>query len=182
MANQLIALCGYAGVGKDETARGLEGWTRVSFAQPIRDDLEKLNPLVGNGLHLQDALRLHGGWDDVKRIYPHVRYMMQVFGTEICRTRFGENCWVKIAERKIEAANGNVVLTDLRFPHEWLMVKRLCGTVVRIVNPAIEAANSHCSEHQQLDEDAKIINDSSIANLHAQIREIANWSRKEVQV
>lgn len=182
MANQLIALCGYAGVGKDETARGLDGWARVSFAQPIRDDLEKLNPLVGNGLHLRDALRLHGGWDDVKRIYPHVRYMMQVFGTEICRARFGENCWVEIAERKIEAADGNVVVTDLRFPNEGLMIRRLGGRVVRIINPSVEAVNAHCSEHQTIHDDCQIINDSSIANLHAQIREIANWSRKEVQV
>ncbi len=182
MANQIIALCGNgAGCGKDTCAMGLEGWTRISFAEPIRQILLTQNPYLTAGLRLDEALRVHGGWDEVKRIYLEARRLMQVTGHDVGRMLVNERIWVDKAEQMIEAAEGNVVLNDLRYGNEALMVRRLGGIVVRIIRPELEQLD-HASEKQKFEAQAQIINDKGIKELQAAIREIANWSNREVEV
>ncbi len=181
MANQIIALCGNgAGCGKDTCAMGLEGWTRISFAEPIRQILLKMNPYLTAGLKLDEALKVHGGWDEVKRIYLEARRLLQVMGHDIGRMMVNERIWVDKAEQMIEAAEGNVVINDLRYPNEALLVRRLGGMVVRIVRPELEQLD-HPSEQQQFEAQSQIINDKGIKELHAAIREIAHWSHKGMQ-
>ncbi len=182
MANQIIALCGNgAGCGKDTCAMGLEGWTRISFAEPIRQILLKINPYLTAGLRLDEAIKVHGGWDEVKRIYLEARRLLQVVGHDVGRMMVNERIWVDKAEQLIEAAEGNVVLNDLRYANEALMVRRLGGIVVRIIRPELEQLD-HASEKQQFEAQAQIINDKGIKELQAAIREIANWSNREVEV
>ncbi len=177
--HRLLALCGYSGSGKNEAAKALEGWQVVSFADPIRADLEELNPIVYPGHRLKDALEQYGGWELAKRsdcVGPELRYLMQTYGM-LQRERYGENVWVNRALPKLMLAC-NSVIVDLRFGNELAMVKRLGGIVVRITRPGVGPCNAHCSENQQIPADHEIINET-VSGLHDSIREIANFSHAD---
>lgn len=76
----LIGLCGYPGVGKDEVAKYLVTryeFCRVAFADAMRDDLYKLNPIIGSVWRLADLVDTVG-WDVAKRMFPEVRRLLQV--------------------------------------------------------------------------------------------------------
>ncbi len=171
---KLIALNGFAGAGKNECAKALEGWQVISFADPIRQDLLKLNPLVSSGLRLADALHNYGGWDGAKRsqhVGPEVRRLMQAYGM-MGRERFGCDVWVNMALPKILGTSQNCVIVDLRFDNELMLVKRLGGIVVRITRPGVGPVNDHCSECQEIHSDFELVNET-IADLHKSIRVIA---------
>lgn len=170
----IIGLCGYTGSGKDEIAKHLvakHGFVRVAFADAMREDLLRLNPFVTeSGLKLAGAVELHG-WDTAKREYPEIRRLLQVYGTEIGRETFGEQCWILRAESKIDEAihNGSrVVVTDVRFKNEVRRIHEWLGSHIwHVERPGHGPINAHASE--QLDyaaiADATIMNDSTIENL-----------------
>lgn len=172
----ILGLTGYAGVGKDEAAKALvaDGWTRVAFADAVREGLLALNPgfMCGNEYWtVQEAVGLDGfrSWDRAKQQLAPLRELLQQYGTEAGRMIHGDDCWVRIAQRKIDAAPGNVVLTDVRFPNEVA----ICDAVVRIERPGVGPVNSHVSDCQQFPVDAVIENSGDAAELARKIREVA---------
>lgn len=165
----LIALTGFAGCGKDTAASALDGWERVSFAQPLKEMMLKLNPWISSGLRLQEAIKLLG-WDRAKRDMPEVRRLLQVFGTDVAREMISDSIWIDFADKKIAAAfaaRKHVVITDLRFKNELDLIESYAGHVIRITRPGIGPVNGHASESQQIEADAEITNDGTIPELHA---------------
>jgi hypothetical protein len=173
----IIGLCGYTGSGKDEIAKHLaakHGFVRVAFADAIRQDLLKLNPWVAVGddfcklAEMVDDL----GWDDAKRSCQEVRRLMQVYGTEVGRHRFGEECWLKRAESIIDNALINafdVVVTDVRFANEVQFIQEWLGSQIwHVQRPGCRPINAHASEQLNYAAIANttIMNDSTIENLH----------------
>ena len=147
----IIGLSGYARSGKDTVAGiliGLHGYDTRSFAEPMRESLYKLNPIV----HVTEGVfKLQGlvdayGWDVAKVQYPEIRRLLQVFGTEVGREMFGEDFWVNQAFKDIERTD-LIAFTDCRFPNEAQKVKEMGGEVWRIERTGIDAVNSHPSEH-----------------------------------
>ena len=83
----IIGLSGYAQVGKDTVANYLVenyGFVKVSFADPIREALYKLDPKIRidelTGASLASAVD-HMGWEEVKRLSDQVvaEKMLQLF-------------------------------------------------------------------------------------------------------
>lgn len=178
-AGQVVGLTGYATAGKDEAARGLTGWTRVSLADPVRAAALALDPLVDDSGHRLSELVDCVGWDAAKRS-PEVRRLLQRLGTEAGREIHGGDCWTKIAERKareVLAAGGSVVFTDIRFPEEAAMVRRLGGKVVRITREGVGPVNAHVSDNQTIDADETVRNDGTVMDLHEAIREAVHSGR-----
>ena len=100
-----IGLAGWARSGKDTVADYLvknHGFTRVSFADPMREALLALDPNIEFGIsHMKlSTLVRFGGWDSVKENYPEVRGLLQRMGTEVGRDLFGKNFWVDQAIKK----------------------------------------------------------------------------------
>lgn len=172
----IIGLAGYARSGKDSAAAVLVekyGFTRKAFADPMREALLKLNPIVGavhrfgmaDTVRLSSVIRSHG-WDGYKdSVYgPEVRQLMQRFGTEVVREMFGDDVWVELAMRNL---TGDVVFTDVRFPNEADAIRNAGGLVVRVVRPGVGAVNGHPSESALNDYrfDAEVSNDGSLADL-----------------
>jgi hypothetical protein len=96
----IIGLSGYAQTGKDTVASHLiknYDFRRVAFADPIRQALYRLNPLVEVGefraVHLQSPVDSMG-WEEVKKISPETRRLLQILGTEVGREMFGPDFWV----------------------------------------------------------------------------------------
>lgn len=152
---KIIGLSGYARSGKDTVADILvkdHGFTRVSFAQPMRDALYALNPIVNiYGDSLQYVIDQYG-WDDYKRFeeFNGIRELMQRLGTEVARKQWGENFWVDQAEGimlNLLNEGKKVVFTDVRFPNEAEMIDEYVnGQVWRIRRPGVFPANDHASE------------------------------------
>jgi len=172
---QFIGLSGWAKSGKDTVAQYLvenHGFTRISFADPMRDALLALDPYVPYmGLHmrLSTVIRFRG-WDNAKRDVPEIRELLQRFGTEVGRNMFGQDFWVNQAIEKATRYE-KVVFSDCRYNNEADAVKAIGGVVWRIFRPEVSAVNGHTSE-QDLNNypfDSHIQNDSTLENLHALI-------------
>ncbi len=148
----IIGLSGYAQTGKDTVAQHLVehyGFTRIAFADPIREALYALNPMITDipellGVRLSWLVdRL--GWEFVKQDSGQVREYLQRMGTEVARNQWGQDFWVDLAMKK--AGNiANVVITDVRFPNEYDAIVANGGEVWRVEKPGVVAVNAHPSE------------------------------------
>jgi hypothetical protein len=147
----IIGLSGYAQVGKDTVASYLVdryGFTRVAFADPIRDAIYRLNPKITFAdmpnvplATLVDKF----GWDTVKVESEDVRQLLQRMGTEVGREMFGDDVWVEQAMKKA-SEHKNVVFTDVRYPNEMNAIASKPGMVWRIHKDNVSAVNRHASE------------------------------------
>lgn len=156
---KIIGLSGYARSGKDTVADILvkdHGFTRVSFAEPMRDALYALNPVVSidnaeHRIRVQDVIDEYG-WDGYKESLDgkEIRELMQRLGTEVGREMFGESFWVMAAEGimlNLLNEGKKVVFTDVRFLNESGMIHEYTdGQVWRVRRPGVFPANSHASE------------------------------------
>jgi dephospho-CoA kinase len=143
----IIGLSGYAQSGKDTVAELLclnYGYTRMSFAQPMRDAIYTLNPIVFNLNSRVADLVDEYGWD-VAKANPEVRRLLQVFGTDVGRKQFGENFWVQQAFDNLKSTK--IVFSDVRFPNEANEIQQYGGQVWRINRHNHTPVNGHKSEH-----------------------------------
>lgn len=195
MSKTVVLLTGFAQVGKDTFAKRLveeHGFTRVAFADPMREALLRLNPnvyigsAIGNvyqwwaksgssSLYADLADLIKGvGWDAAKIEVPDVRKLLQRFGTEVGREMFGETFWVDLALKKIaEATTDYVVVTDARFENEVTHVRECLNAsvrihVVKILRPGVGSVNDHKSDAGLPDRciDRIVWNDGSLHKLN----------------
>ena len=147
----VIGLSGWARSGKDTVADYLvsnHGYTKFSFATPMREALYKLNPKITINEVQSTPIRIGVDvydWEGLKERSPDVRGLLQRFGTEVGREMFGEDFWVNYALDSIPDG-AKAVIADVRYPNEAEAIKKLNGEVVRIYRNGVEAANSHPSE------------------------------------
>lgn len=171
----IIGLSGYARSGKDTAADHLVneyGFTRYSFAAPMKEAMYRLNPIVhsdqiGN-FRYKDLVDVYG-LDTAKDSHPEIRRLLQVFGTEVGRDMFGENFWVNLALNS--AKEDRVVISDVRFKNEAEGIKAAGGEVWRINRIGIGPVTDHPSEID-LDGypfDYVIDNDSTVQDLNSAI-------------
>lgn len=171
----IIGLSGYAGSGKDTVAKILVedyGYKRIAFADPIRDAVYILNPIVKEEFRVQGLVDAYG-WDVAKNEYPEVRRLLQVFGSELGREKFGNAFWVNQALFGISNADSNIVITDVRFPNEASAIKMYeKAQVWRVTRPGVQPVNTHVSE-TALDSfsfDHTIVNDAGLTDLQQTIK------------
>lgn len=171
----IIGLSGYARSGKDTAADHLVsnyGFTRYSFAAPMKEAMYRLNPIVysdaiGN-FRYKDLVDVYG-LDKAKDSHPEIRRLLQVFGTEVGRDMFGQNFWVDLA---LSSAKENlVVISDVRFKNEADGIKAAGGQVWRINRDGIGPVTNHASE-VDLDDykfDNVLFNNSTVLELNNMI-------------
>jgi hypothetical protein len=176
---QFIGLHGFPGTGKDAVAKILAdyGYTRVAFADKLREALYVLNPVIvfdeyGYELRVQDLVD-NLGWDDAKRQYEEIRRMLQVIGTEVGREMIDQNVWVDAAFKGLDK-DKKYVFTDLRFENEHHAIDSRLGMLVKIERPGVGAVNDHKSEKPLPDKwfDVRLVNDGTLEDLHTKVRDI----------
>lgn len=193
-----VALIGHKRAGKDTAAAILErslGYTRASFADPLRGMMAVLDMIVGfeDALPVRYAQALSEyGYERAKDRFPEMRRLMQYLGTEAVKGVLGEQyglqavlaagiqalygpgacgatVWSAIMQSRL-AAGGHLAIPDLRFPDETELIRSHGGIVVRILRREADLASlddPHPSEHA-LDgfaADADVRNDGSLAEL-----------------
>jgi hypothetical protein len=178
---RLIGLSGYARSGKD-TAYALlkeSGWQKVAFAEPMREFLYRLNPIVDED-HTNNVIRIKEvidsyGWDGYKETVhgAEMRGLMQRLGTECGRALLGDNIWIDTALNGLDA-QGSYAVTDCRFVNEAFAIHQRGGKVIRINRPGVGPANAHISE-TGLDSypfDAVVENDGSLENFKEKLEAV----------
>lgn len=183
----LIAFSGLKGSGKDTAAKVLieeYGFTKIAFADALRDGLLVLDPWVpantgGYTLLPLSELIADAGWDWAKTNVPEVRRLMQVFGTEVGRMLFGENVWVDVLKKqfpRLNDPNSRYVITDCRFINEAKFVDENDGSVVWIDRPGNES-DGHASESTDVRawRNWLVVNDQDEEHLRGMVRQIMSW-------
>lgn len=151
----IIALGYQARVGKDSVGGRLvrhHGFTRLAFADKLKELALKSNPLIGEHGHLQSVVGLDG-WEATKRGFPESRLYLQHLGVA-CREVFGNQVWINpIVNEIYENPRSDFVVTDLRFRNEAIELKRLEEYLpgqrvftVNVTRPGHGALNGHQSE------------------------------------
>ena len=142
MAVKIIAISGFIGSGKDTAAEYLitnHNFTKLSFAGALKDCVSVVFGwdrvlLEGETLESRQWREQVDSWWADRLDMPHLtpRWVLQYWGTEVCRIGFHKDIWVSAVENKLNKTAGNVVITDARFANELKAIKDLNGTLVRI--------------------------------------------------
>ena len=172
---EIVGLNGFARSGKDTAVQGLSayGFKRFALADPIRESMLTLSPIMPSGRSFGDVVDLHGyDWDLVKKDPldgPEARRLMQRFGTEVGRDLLGSNVWIEILTKRIaESGARRVAISDVRFDNEAEWVISQGGIVIEVVRPGVGPANGHASE-KPLRRDLvtyTVHNDGTVQDLH----------------
>jgi hypothetical protein len=169
----IIGLTGYAQSGKDTVAKILveqHGFTRVAFADKIREFLYETNPMfdsiAGEPMFVKARVD-RDGWEEAKKS-PHIRRLLQNSGVA-ARKVFGDTFWVQQALRQVHF-EGNYVITDVRFENEAEAIKKYDNSQLwRVKRLGIDPINSHLSESQMdgYPVDQIFTNNGTIADLES---------------
>jgi cytidylate kinase len=172
----IIGLTGYAQSGKDTVAKILVenyGFTRVAFADKIRDFLYETNPMIDTiafePIFLKERVD-RDGWEVAKK-NTNVRRLLQTSGVA-ARKVFGENFWVQQALREVHF-EGNYVITDVRFTNEADAIRKYDNSQIwRIKRLGVDAINAHVSETQMdgYPVDQIFINNTTIEDLEMLVK------------
>jgi hypothetical protein len=79
------------------------------------------------------------------------RWVLQYWGTEVCRKAFHDDIWIASLENKLRTSPDNVVISDCRFPNEIASIKNAGGKILWVkrgelpewYDTALEANNGH---------------------------------------
>ena len=137
----IIGVCGFQSSGKDTVADYLvnsHGFRRLSFAGALKDAISVIfswdrELLEGKTAESRAWREQVDTWWAKKLDMPHLtpRWILQYWGTEVCRKAFHNNIWIKSVEYKLKTISDNVVISDVRFPNEIESIKDSGGMIMR---------------------------------------------------
>ena len=142
----IIGVCGFIGSGKDTIADylvNLHHFRRESFANTLKDAVSAVfgwdrMMLEGRTKQAREWREQVDPWWAGRLHIPHLtpRWILQNWGTEVCRKGFHDDIWIASLENKLRASTDDIVISDCRFPNEIAAIKKAGGRVVRVVRGA----------------------------------------------
>ena len=142
----IIGGCGFIGSGKDTIADylvNLHHFRRESFANTLKDAVAAVfgwdrTMLEGRTKQAREWREQVDPWWAERLGIPHLtpRWILQNWGTEVCRKNFHDDIWIASLENKLRASTDDIVISDCRFPNEIAAIKKAGGRVVRVVRGA----------------------------------------------
>jgi len=205
----IIGICGFIGSGKDTIADYLvnnHGFRRESFANSLKDAVASVFGwdrvlLEGRTKEAREWREQPDRWWSErlgKEITP--RWVLQYWGTEVCRRGFHDDIWIASLEHRLLKSNDDVVISDCRFPNEINAIKNAGGQVIRVTRgdepiwleaakhymsgpqtigwalgkDMLERHKIHASEYSWVNTnfDAVLDNNSTLDNLFGQVEEM----------
>ena len=138
----LVGITGLIGSGKDTAADYLctfHGFKRMSFASSLKDAVAAVfgwdrAMLEGSTKASREWREQIDQWWSTRLDIPHLtpRWVLQQWGTEVCRSGFHNDIWVSSVENKLRNNKDDIVITDCRFPNEVTAIKDANGLAIRI--------------------------------------------------
>jgi hypothetical protein len=138
----IIGICGFIGSGKDTIADYLvnfNGFRRESFANSLKDAVSQV---FGWDRHLLEGRTKEARewreqpdawWSNRLGMTITPRWILQYWGTEVCRKAFHDDIWIASLENKLRNSKDDIVISDCRFPNEIQSIKNAGGIVIRVV-------------------------------------------------
>jgi hypothetical protein len=136
----IIGICGFIGSGKDTVADYLVNFhefRRESFANTLKDAVAAVfgwdrTLLEGRTKEAREWREQVDPWWAERLAMPTLtpRWVLQYWGTEVCRKAFHDDIWIASLENKIRNSKDNVVISDCRFPNEISSIRSAGGTIV----------------------------------------------------
>ena len=138
----IIGVCGLIGAGKDTIADylvNIHEFRRDSFAATLKDAIAAVfgwdrDMLEGRTRSSREWREQPDEWwsDRLGRtITP--RWVLQYWGTEVCRNAFHDDIWIASLENKLRKTQDDVVISDCRFPNEIRAIRKQQGHVIRVM-------------------------------------------------
>lgn len=138
----IVGITGRIGSGKDTIAEYLianYGYQRMSYASTLKDAVASIfhwdrEMLEGSTKESREQREKVDEWWAKRLDIPHLtpRWVLQYFGTDVCRKAFHDDIWIASLENKLAKMGDNVVISDCRFPNELNSLKRLGATTIRV--------------------------------------------------
>jgi len=207
----IIGVCGFIGSGKDTIADylvNIHQFRRESFANTLKDAVAQVfgwdrDMLEGRTRQSREWRERVDPWWAKRLNMPNLtpRWILQYWGTEVCRRAFHDDIWIAALENKLRNSQDDIVISDCRFPNEIKSIKAAGGIVVRVARGAepdwydaavsanrgpngntswaisrakLERLNVHASESAWVgtEFDAEVDNNSSMDHLLNQINDL----------
>ena len=138
----IIGVCGFIGSGKDTIADYLtnfHGYRRESFANSLKDAVAQVfgwdrTMLEGRTKQAREWREQVDPWWANRLDMPDLtpRWILQHWGTEVCRNGFHDDMWIASLENKLRNSKDDIVISDCRFPNEIKSIKDAGGIVIRV--------------------------------------------------
>jgi hypothetical protein len=160
----IVSMSGLIGSGKDTVAEYLineHGYEKESFANSLKDAVAAVfgwDRAMLEGATIESRVireRVDPWWAN-KLNMPHLtpRWVLQYWGTEVCRQGFDDQIWVASLEKRLlDHGHGkNIVISDARFVNEINMLKNIGATTVCVSRGDLPkwwdiASQAHNSKH-----------------------------------
>lgn len=138
----IIGFVGLIGAGKDTAADYLVnfyGFRRDSFANTLKDAVSNVfgwdrTLLEGRTKEAREwREQVDTWWADrleIPKLTP--RWILQYWGTDVCRKAFHDDIWIASLENKMRKTKDNIVISDVRFPNEITAIHNAGGIVIRV--------------------------------------------------
>ena len=136
----IIGICGFIGSGKDTVADYLVNFhefRRESFASTLKDAVSAVfgwdrTLLEGRTKEAREWREQVDPWWAERLAMPTLtpRWVLQYWGTEVCRKAFHDDIWIASLENKLRNSKDNVVISDCRFPNEISSIRNAGGKIV----------------------------------------------------
>ena len=138
----IIGFVGFIGSGKDTAADYLvnfHGFRRDSFANTLKDAVANVfgwdrTLLEGRTKEAREWREQVDPWWAERLNMPNLtpRWVLQYWGTEVCRHGFHDDIWIASVENKMRKTTDNIVISDVRFPNEIKAIHNAGGKVIRV--------------------------------------------------
>ena len=211
--NKVLAIMGFIGSGKDTIADYLtryHGFKRMSFAASLKDAVSVVfgwerELLEGSTKSSREWREQVDPWWADRLSMPDLtpRWVLQYWGTDVCRNHFHNDIWVASVEHRLLNSKEDIVITDCRFSNEVAAIKNAGGIAIRVqrgLNPEwydsaiaynrgpngnsswalskmkLDNMKIHASEYSSvgLKYDHVIENNGTIDSLHEKIKNLIN--------
>jgi len=138
----IIGISGLIGSGKDTIADYLQNihqFRRESFANSLKDAVAMVfgwprDMLEGRTRESREWREQVDTWWSERLNMPNLtpRWVLQYWGTEVCRRAFHDDIWIASLENKLRKTQDDIVISDVRFPNEIKAITNAGGVVVRV--------------------------------------------------
>jgi hypothetical protein len=143
----IMGICGWIGSGKDTIADYLvnfHGYRRESFANSLKDAVSAVFGwdrilLEGRTQAAREWREQVDPWWAARLNMPNLtpRWVLQYWGTEVCRHSFHDDIWIASLENKLRNSKDHIVISDCRFPNEVASIKNAGGQVIWVRRGAL---------------------------------------------